>query len=153
MLKSKKVNINNMSPEDISLTHAFDGERKPRIFKDMNTLIVEVNTKVTQRGIPRGLVCYLEEFNKNCIYAEENVAQAYNTKKLELKMDYLNKVATNITNIWILLNNLYKLKALTSGELRNLSINVSSISKQLELWINSVGQKVLKEEEEKEIIF
>ena len=121
----------------------FGNNRGPEILKLLDNISIEVNAKIKMRGIGKGLVCIVEDFNKNVLAIEKAISHAYISKNLNEKLALIEQTEIPLKDMWLDIRFLLKNKGLTLGEVGVLSEFAFKIQEQIERWCDSVKSKAV----------
>lgn len=122
----------------------FGNNRGPEILKILDNISIEVNSKIKMRGIGRGMVCIVEDFNKNILSLEKLISRAYRSENFKEKINYIEDTRTSLEDMWLDIRYLLKNRGLTVGEVGVLSELAFNVQEQIQKWNNSIRTKALE---------
>lgn len=129
--------MSSTSKKDI----VFEEKVEPTIYKLLDDFSKEVNRKLRQRGVCRGLVSVWSELNGDCLKTQKNITKAYNTQDLSEKGKWLDASYLNVEDLCVDVRFLYMNGCISPGEIGILTKKAEEIKKQLLSWIKSTKNK------------
>ena len=135
--KDKKANIKESD-------FLFGNNRGPEILKILDNISIEVNSKIKKRGIGRGLICIVEDFNKNILTLEKLISHAYLSRDFDEKIKLIDDTTIPLKDMWLDMRYLYKNKGLTIGEIGVLSKFSFDAQNQILRWKESTRTKAME---------
>lgn len=143
-MKDKKENVGTKNNKVNESDFLFGNNRGPEILKVLDNISIEVNNKTKMRGIGRGLICIVEDFNKNILSLEKIITRAYRARNFEEKIDLIESTKIPLEDMWLDIRYLLKNKGLTPGEVGVLSEQAYKAQEQIQKWNNSTRTKAME---------
>jgi hypothetical protein len=114
------------------------GKRQsPEVMRQIDQISILVNTKIRQRGIAKGFVCVQEDLNRNLLEIEKLIYWASIEKDNVRRMKYLDKIIMSLKDVGVDIRYMLKNRALTVGEVGEISKYKSQAEKAIYRWRNS----------------
>ena len=143
-MKDKKENVDTKNNKVNESDFLFGNNKGPEILKALDNISIEVNNKIKMRGISRGLICIVEDFNKNILLLEKIITHAYRSRDFEEKLNLIESTKTPLEDMWLDIRYLLKNKGLTIGEIGVLSELAYKAQEQIQKWNNSTRTKAME---------
>lgn len=120
--------------------------RQAPIHMKLDDLSVFINSRITRRGIAKGLVTIQEDLNRNILEVEKKTIGALVVDDKNKQYQYLLQ-AKNIMRIeiWTDIRFLMVNRGITPGEITELIRKQTEIDKDMDRWMASIQKAILAE--------
>ena len=121
----------------------YERNRQAPINIKLDDMAIYINDKITRRGIAKGMVNILEDFNKSILEVEMQKKKALISQDKVKQYEYLTKAKFIMkVDMWTDIRFLMVNKAITPGEITDLIRRQMEINYDLEKWILSTQQAI-----------
>ena len=120
--------------------------RQAPIHLKLDDLSIFINSRITRRGIAKGMITIQEDLNMNILEIEKKTMEVLITNNKKTQYEILLKIKNIIKiEIWTDIRFLMINKAITPGEISELIRRQIEIDNDLEKWIISIQKAISAE--------